>query len=522
MTENRRIALNIVATYGRSLYSLACGLFAGRWALLALGEADYGLMGVVGGLTAFIAFFNGWLAGAIARFYAFSVGRAKASPREGLEECRRWFSVAVAIHTAVPCLLVLLGYPAGIWAIRHWLTIPPERVADCVWVFRFACLSCFVGMVNVPYTAMYNAKQHIAELTVYSFVTTTLNVAFLWMMVRHPGVWLVRYALWTCVLSAFPQALICLRAVWVFPECRFRLAYCRSRKHFLQLCDFAGWQLFGSIGWLARAQGIALLVNRFFGPRVNAAMAIAGNVNAHANTLSSAMVGAFLPAVTTACGAGDLRRMRLMAARAGKFGAVLSLLFLLPLALELREILRLWLKTPPAYTYGLCLCMMVDLLFNTLSTGHGTAIVATGKIAAFQLALGTVCLATVPLAWVFVANGCDVYAVGGSVAAVSMAHAAIRVWFAHRLAGMGVRQWVCQTLAPIVVASAFTLAVGTLPRLWMAPSFVRVAVTGICAESVFLPLVWRFVLDKAERDLLRERFLRRLPVRFLRKGDETR
>ena len=51
MTANRRIFLNIIATYGRSLYALVIGLFCGRWTLMALGEVDYGLMGVVGGLT---------------------------------------------------------------------------------------------------------------------------------------------------------------------------------------------------------------------------------------------------------------------------------------------------------------------------------------------------------------------------------------------------------------------------------------------------------------------------------------
>lgn len=48
MTENRRIVLNIVATYGRSLFCLVCGLFTGRWVLMSLGEVDYGLYGVVG------------------------------------------------------------------------------------------------------------------------------------------------------------------------------------------------------------------------------------------------------------------------------------------------------------------------------------------------------------------------------------------------------------------------------------------------------------------------------------------
>jgi len=32
------IFLNIIATYGRSLYALVCGLFISRWVLAALGE----------------------------------------------------------------------------------------------------------------------------------------------------------------------------------------------------------------------------------------------------------------------------------------------------------------------------------------------------------------------------------------------------------------------------------------------------------------------------------------------------
>ena len=67
MTANRRIFLNIIATYGRSLYALVLGLFTARWALQALGQVDFGLYGVVGGLTAFIVYLNGILAGATRR-----------------------------------------------------------------------------------------------------------------------------------------------------------------------------------------------------------------------------------------------------------------------------------------------------------------------------------------------------------------------------------------------------------------------------------------------------------------------
>ena len=41
MSPNRRILLNIVATYGRSLYALVCGLFISRWVWAALGKSEF-------------------------------------------------------------------------------------------------------------------------------------------------------------------------------------------------------------------------------------------------------------------------------------------------------------------------------------------------------------------------------------------------------------------------------------------------------------------------------------------------
>ena len=59
MSPNRRILLNIAATYGRSLYALVCGLFISRWVLAALGKADFGVYGLVGGMTV-IVMVAGW------------------------------------------------------------------------------------------------------------------------------------------------------------------------------------------------------------------------------------------------------------------------------------------------------------------------------------------------------------------------------------------------------------------------------------------------------------------------------
>ncbi|MBQ9693825.1 MAG: hypothetical protein IJV69_03630 [Kiritimatiellae bacterium] len=505
MTANQRIFLNIVATYGRSLFALLCGLFTARWTLQALGEVDYGLMGVVGGLTAFIAFFNGLLATAIGRFYAVSVGKSQAAGKaaEGLEECRQWFSIAVFIHTVIPLILMLIGYPLGVWAVRNWLTIPPDRIEACVWVFRCVCLSCFIGMVNVPFTAMYAAKQYIAELTIYSFISTTLNVGFLYYMVTHPGEWLTKLAVWAMCLSVVPQLIICLRALKVFPECRFRLAFVWAPQKFIQLLYYAGWQCFGCLGGMLRGQGIAILVNKYFGPQVNSAMAIGNNVAAHAGTLSASMIGAFQPAIANAYGAGDMDRMRALAYRACKIGTLLLLLFMIPLAVELPEVLRLWLKHPPAYTTGLCWCVLAMVLIDKTAVGHMLAVNARGKIALYQAVLGGALLLTLPLAWLWVSLDWGVYAVGWAMIATMMLCAWGRVWFARSLVGMSARYWFFHIFIPLGILGAISGAVGLLPRLWMAASIWRIGVTGMLIEATLLPLVWLLLLDAEERNFVK-------------------
>ena len=521
MTENRRIILNVVATYGRSLFVLVCGLFVGRWALMALGQVDYGLFAVVGALMVFISFINNVLAGSISRFYAIAVGRAKKASvgatgvEDSLEEGRRWFNTALSIHTVVPLVLMTIGYPIGMWAVEHWLTIPPDRIEACRWVFRFACLSGFVGMVNVPFTAMYTAKQYIAELTLYSFATTTFNVCFLYYMVTHPGDWLARYALWTCLLSVVPQAIICLRAMAIFPECRLRWRYWYDLAYLRQVGAYAIWQLIGAVCGLLRTNGITILINKMFGPHANASMGVAQSVNSHASSLASALFGAFSPAIITAFGEGDLPKMKRMALRACRFGLLLSLVFMLPLALELPEVMRLWLKTPPDYAIGLCWCMLLIYLIDISSYGHMIIINASGKVAAYHSTLGAINILVVPVAWFCAHMGVGVYgAIGGVLIGDLLLNSGIRVLFARRLLGMGARAWLFGVMVPVVVLTTLCGAVGLLPQLWLGPSFWRLLLTTALTEVFFLPLAWRFVLDADERAYA-QNALRRIAGRFV-------
>ena len=515
MTQNRRIFLNIIATYGRSVYTLVCGLFTARWVLAALGKEDFGLYGVVGGLTVFVSFFNMLLSVATGRFYAFAEGKAVKAAEDGrraagLEECRMWFSTAVLLHTVVPILLVAVGYPLGMHAVENWLTIPAERLYACRWVFRFVCLSCFVSMVNVPFQAMYTAKQYIAELTIYGVASTTANIFFMYFMVTHLGDWLAKYALWMCLVTVVPQLIICARALKVFEECRFKLTYALDKSRICQLSSFAFWQMFGGLGAILKGQGIQILVNKYFGPIYNASMSIGNQVSAQSQTLSGAMQGAFAPAITTACGAGRYEEMRALAYRTCKFGMLLALIFVLPLALELRTILNLWLVDPPPYTAELCWCILLMAIIDKSASGHMLAVAAKGKIAAYQTFLGGSLILTLPLAWVMVAKGFGFVSIGWAMVLTMMMCSWGRVWFARKLVGMSARYWMFKIMLPVGIVVGVAGVAGYLPHFVLASGLLRVIATTFVCEVLLLPLVWFVLFDSSERLYLTNRIGRLL------------
>lgn len=507
MTENRRIWLNVAATYARNVYSLALGLVTARWLLLSLGQVDYGLFGVVGGLIALVTFVNRLLSGAVARFYAVSIGSARRDHdhERGLQECRRWFSVAVTVHTLVPLLLVSIGLPLGIYAVDHWLVIPPDRVAACHWVWIFACVSAFVGMVNVPFRGMYTAKQEIAELTVLNVANATLNAVLLYYMVSHPGDWLAKYAFWHCMLGILPRVLICARALIVYPECRIRRECLWNWRDIVRLASFAGWTSFGALGKMLRTKGTMVLVNLMYGPAQNAAVAVATRLASRANTFSQSIVTSFSPAIIAAYGAGSGGRTMGLVRRVSKLGGALVIIASLPLVMEVQEVMRIWLKKPPSESPFLCSCVIVGLFLERVTSGEYIAISASGRVAAYQILIGMVNLLAIPLAWLMMTCGMGLASVGYAVLLITSVNVVLRVVFAQRQAGVSAVEWVRRVAFPLTAMIVAGISVAWMPRLMMESSFWRVVITGACSEAVMIPFAWFVVIDGDERAYVREK-----------------
>ena len=499
MSPNRRIFLNIVATYGRSLYALVIGLFCGRWTLMALGEVDYGLFGVVAGMVGFLGFLNGIMSGAVGRFFSVAIGEESTNYEQGLEKCRRFFAAALVGNSVLPLLVVSIGYPLGIWCVQNVLNMPTERIAACMWVWRFVIISFAVNSIVVPFNAIYGAKQYIAELTVYSFITTTLNVLFAYYMISHPGDWLAKYACWTCFVSVVPSIVIAVRAYWLFPECRFSCRYLLCVGQLKEMISFSFWNLISWLGGVLAIQGCSVMINRHFGPVANAGVNVGNSLSGHTQTLTGSLIGAFSPAIMNAYGAGDLRRMSFLITGVNKIGVICILIFAIPLSIEVDEVLHLWLKTPPLYAAGCCELALLHAVVDKFSIGYLIGINAKGNIARFQLFVGSTWLFVLPVAYVFVLMGLGVYSALIALVIGRVYVVFSRVWFARKLLNADMTSWLKSVFFPLLFVIAVSWFAGYFATYRFAPSFGRICLTTLVVEIVLLPLAWFVVLNSLER-----------------------
>lgn len=282
------------------------------------------------------------------------------------------------------------------------------------------------------------------------------------------------------------------------------------------MASYSLWNAIGVLGGLLRGQGISILVNKIYGPRVNASITVGSSLSGHCNTLAGSMIGAFSPAIYNAWGAKEYDKARNMAYRVCKIGTLFILVFSLPLALEVNEILRLWLKNPPQYAAGICLFVMAMTVIDKMAIGHMICVNANGKIARYQSFLGTTLVLTLPLAWLLMKMGVGVYSVGWAMVTTMSVCSFGRVWLARRLVGMSARHWFLTVFVPLSGVIAMSLCVGFIPKLVLPASPSRVFLTVGLVEFFLIPFSWFLVLNASERAFAMSKI--NLAISKIRKG----
>ena len=466
ISENsKRIARNTLALYVRMTIMVLVGLYTSRVVLNALGQDDFGTFGAVGGVVALMGVFTGSFAGAISRFMAFEMGKEKSR----LEEV---FSTTVFIQIVLAVAVVIIAEAFGIWFLNTRMVIPEGRLPAANWVLQCSILMFVVNLLSVPYNAAIIAHEKMEAFAYISIAEALLALGAALTVRYSGGDKLILYSLLMLAVAVIVRVIYGIYAGRHFSECRFSLR--RPDKGFLkEMASYAGWTFLGNGANVLNAQGINLLMNVFFGVRVNAARDVSvkleGNVSRFIYNFSTAMN----PQITKAYASGNLSYMHELVCKGSKYSFLLFYFFAMPLILEAPALLELWLVNVPEYADTFVIISLLSSILVAAGNPFATAIFATGKVKRYQIVASLTNVMALPATWLLYYLGFPPQYAFLMLLAAAAAVLVERVSMACRMIEMPLSKVFRDVVLRILAVSALALIVPYAMTRLMDPGILR-------------------------------------------------
>ena len=372
-TDNRRIAKNTIYLYFRTFVSMIVSLYTSRKVLEALGVEDFGILSVVGGIIALMAFINGSMSVATQRFLTYELGRENGG------DFNRVFNISIKVHLIIGAMVLLAAETIGLWFINTDLNIPEARMGAANWIYQASVLSAILGIIQTPYNASIVSHEHMHVYAYVGLGETFAKLAIVLCLLIYPY---DRLAIWGFAFFAL-QLTISLIYRWycirMFDNCKFRLK-AWDGKLFKSMLGFTGWNMFGTVAWTVKDQGASILLNIFGGPVFNAARGVSGQVTGAMRSLIGGFQTAVNPQITKNYASGDKEGTCRLLCKSSKISYFLMLIVSVPVLAEIDYILGVWLVEVPVMAGLFTRLVILESLFDTLAGPMITSLMATGRI----------------------------------------------------------------------------------------------------------------------------------------------
>lgn len=496
-SDNTRIAKNTMFLYFRMILIMIVNLYTSRVILMSLGVEDYGIYNVVGGIVTMFSFLNGSMASSTQRYLTYELGNGN------LEKLKKIFSTSLNIHLFLSCLIIVLAETLGLLFLNYKLNIPYDRMFAANVVYQFSILTFFINIIQVPYNAALIAHEKMGIYAYISILEVMLKL-FVAYVISYTGIdKLIMYSgliFFVQLLIRFIYQLYCKRN---YAECRFRIT--KDVNLYKEMTSFAGWNLFGSMAWICRDQGVNIVVNLFFGPVVNAARAISGQVSGAVMGFISNFQTALNPQITKLYAAGERNKMEMLVFNGIKFSFCLLFLIAFPLAINITYVLELWLKVVPDYVGGFVIFILIDSLCSTLyGNPLMTSLAATGKIKNYQIFVSLCVLMTLPSVYLLLKFGGNPYSIFIAIILWTNFAGILRFYYCNKQIGFRWKSFFVNVILPVVKMLALSLPIPLYIRRCFhgTNSFGVTFFLGLISFCISLLVCWCVVLNKEEKKFI--------------------
>lgn len=507
--KKQRIVHNTLMLYVRMLLIMTVTLYTSRIILNTLGVEDFGIYNVVSGVIVMLSFIYSSLGGTGARFIAFSLGK------EDFEEVKQIFATLLCIHFILAGIIILIGETIGLWFVMNKLVIPETRKTAVLWVYHCSILTTVVSIISVPYNSLIIAHERMRAFAYISVIEVILKLAIVWLLLYIPYDKLIVYSVLYLVIQIIIRMIYNNYCFTHFQESKTSFIW--NPRLIKTISAYAGWTMNGNLAVMGYTQGLNILLNMFFGPIVNAARAIAVQVQAAVMTFVQNFQMAINPQLVKSYAILDMQYMHTLIILLSKYGFFLMLVLAFPFFLLTHSILKIWLGTVPEHTANFIYIMLLIGLFSPLGGALTNAIHATGNIKKFQIYEGTSLLMVVPLAYVLLKlfhispEGVMIVYLGIEIFTLG-----IRIWIVLPRIAMPYSVYFHKVILPIIIILPFCIfpvLLLSIPKVLSLGKLILYAILGVIYISIF---IYTIGINSSERKMIHNFILIKINKRIIK------
>lgn len=456
MQPSKRIAINTIAQYVRTIINLILTLYSSRLVLSTLGVEDYGIYSLVAGIVSLLSFLTNSLVGSTQRFLSVSQGKGD---RDNLKVV---FGNSLLLHIILGAVITLVLESLTPFIFDGFLNIPEDRNEVAVILYQQVIWMVYISFIASPYKALLVSNENIVYTSAIDVMDGILKVVLVLALPYVSTDKLMTYGWILFAIQVFNLSAYMLYSHIKYEECVIPKLRNFNWQFIRHLSGYTGWVVYSSAVIAFRNQGLAIVLNRVMGAVINAAYGIGSQISGMLSFVSSSFNNAIAPQLMASEGKGDRERMWTLATVNSKVSFLLLSMLGIPAMFEMQELLELWLVDVPQNTvYFGCTFLLMQIV-DQLSGGLGLANRAMGDIGKYTLVTYTPKLMVVPMGWLALKLGMHLLAVCGVMLFFETLCMYLRIFLLRNVPGFSPNEYcrnvIVRPLVPCIISTAVCYA----------------------------------------------------------------
>jgi len=502
--NKKRIAKNTLFLYFRMLFLICVQLYSVPLVLKGLGVEGYGIYSVVGGIVTLFSFIGGALASGSQRFLAFAIGK-----NDNLL-LKQVFDTTATIYIGMSLIFLLTLDPICVWFLNNRMSISENYLFAANIVLQLSFISFIISLVSIPINAAVIAHEKMSIFAYVSILEGVLKLIVASLLIFFKNDVLIIYASMILGINIIVFLVYQIYCRMNFSECR-NFHFCFEKNTRKQLASYLSWNIIGSLANILKQQGVNIVINLFFGALLNAAHAIAQQLYGVLNQFINNIYLASRPQLTKSYASGKTEEMWSLMNLSSKIVFFLLTLISIPLLVEGKFLLTIWLGDLPPYMLDMLRLFVISLLLETLVNPIIGVFQAQNKIRRYQIYSSTILLLVVPTSYIilkfFSSNPLIPYYI---MIGLSACFALSILIIAKQDLLMDTQSFVKSVLVREITIFLISLGLTAFIASHFEPSIWRmVLTTGVTLFSL-ASTIWMIGINKQERNNLKNLIKKRL------------